>query len=278
MEFNEKLKMLRKENSLTQEQLADKLCVSRQAITKWESGDGIPDIENLKQLSILFNITIDELIKEDKEVNINSVFKSNYTEELDIDHIKHFDIHISPIYGLNIIANSEEKIKVELLSNEESELYKLFKIKFDNLYNKIDIDIKSKKQVKDIIINMYIPEKYISDIELNSKIRNLNISNIDINSIEYDGSLKYLNVKNSKGKIVLNTTKSDIEASYDKFDGILEVNTFNSVARVEIPGYTKYRTILKGIENEFVDATSDEDSNNIIELNGMNSKLIIIKK
>ena len=39
MLFNEKLKMLRKENELTQEQLAEKLNVSRQAITKWESGD-----------------------------------------------------------------------------------------------------------------------------------------------------------------------------------------------------------------------------------------------
>ena len=53
MLFNEKLKKLRKENNLTQEELAEKINVSRQAITKWESGEGIPDIENLKQISIL---------------------------------------------------------------------------------------------------------------------------------------------------------------------------------------------------------------------------------
>ena len=62
MQFNEKLKMLRKEKGFTQENLADELNVSRQAITKWESGDGTPDIENLKQISNLFNTTIDELI------------------------------------------------------------------------------------------------------------------------------------------------------------------------------------------------------------------------
>ena len=56
MLFTEKLKMLRKEKNLTQEELAEKLNVSRQAITKWECGDGTPDIENLKQISILFNI------------------------------------------------------------------------------------------------------------------------------------------------------------------------------------------------------------------------------
>ena len=56
--------------NLTQEELAEKLNVSRQAITKWESGDGTPDIENLKQISILFNTTIDELVKEDKMLSI----------------------------------------------------------------------------------------------------------------------------------------------------------------------------------------------------------------
>ena len=66
MLFSEKLKQFRNAKSLTQEELAEKLNASRQAITKWESGDGIPDIENLKQLSILFNTTIDDLIKEEK--------------------------------------------------------------------------------------------------------------------------------------------------------------------------------------------------------------------
>ena len=278
MLFNEKLKMLRKQNDLTQEELAEKLNVSRQAITKWESGDGTPDIENLKQISILFNTTIDELIKEDKNVTMEIKEKCVYTQELEIDHTKHFDIHISKIYELKIIPNAEEKVKIELLSNEEEDLEESFKIKFDDLYNKLDIDIKERKQVPDISINMYLPEKYINDIELNSKIKILNISNLDIKKLEYDGDLKYLNIRNSKGKIVLNTTKSDIEASYDKLEGTLEVNTINSTARVEIPKGTEYKTILKGKKNEFIDAVNTEDSRNVIELNGINSKLIVIEK
>ena len=86
MFFNEKLKMLRKESNLTQEELAERLNVSRQAITKWESGDGTPDIENLKQISILFNTTIDELIKEKKIVTVESKVQYSYVQELDIDH------------------------------------------------------------------------------------------------------------------------------------------------------------------------------------------------
>ena len=278
MLFNEKLKILRKGNNLTQEELAEKLNVSRQAITKWESSDGTPDIENLKQISILFNTTIDELIKEDKVVASEIKEQYSYVEELEIDHIKHFDIHICKIYELNIMPNSEEKVKIELLSNEQENLENVFKVKFDNLYNRLDIDIKEKEQIKDVSINIYLPQKYIDEIELNSKIKELNISDLDFRKLEYDGDLKYLNVKKSKGRIVLNTSKCDIEASYDKLDGILEVNTINSVARVEIPKGTEYKTILKGIKNEFVDAINTENSNNVIELNGVNSKLLIIEK
>ena len=43
----------RKEKKLTQEQLADKLNVSRQAVTKWESGQSLPDIQNLKEIQLL---------------------------------------------------------------------------------------------------------------------------------------------------------------------------------------------------------------------------------
>lgn len=275
MLFSEKLKMLRKNYNLTQEELASKLNVSRQAITKWECDEGIPDIENLKQLSILFNVSIDDLVKEDKKIDIKKQY--SYIKELEIDHTKHFDINISKIYELNIKSNIDEKVKVELLSNEIENIEDVFKVKFDDRYTDLDIDIKSKLKNSDISINLYLPKKYINDIELNSKLKYLNIYDLDLN-IEYDGDLKYLNVSNSKSNIVLNTTKSDVEASYDIFDGTLEVNTFNSTSRVYIPKNTKYKTVLKGRKNEFVDSVNTEESNNVIELNGMNSKLIIIEK
>ncbi len=62
MKFNENLKYLRKEEKMTQEALAEKLNVSRQAVTKWESGQSLPDIENLKQMADLFGVTMDSLV------------------------------------------------------------------------------------------------------------------------------------------------------------------------------------------------------------------------
>ena len=55
MRFSEKLPKLRKDNNLSQEQLADKLGVSRQAVSKWESGNSYPDMEKMLQMCRIFN-------------------------------------------------------------------------------------------------------------------------------------------------------------------------------------------------------------------------------
>lgn len=70
MEFNEKLQALRKQKGLTQEELADALYVSRTAVSKWESGRGYPSIDTLKDISVFFNITIDELLSGGELLNI----------------------------------------------------------------------------------------------------------------------------------------------------------------------------------------------------------------
>lgn len=67
MEFYENLKYLRKGANLTQEQLAEKLNVSRQAVTKWESGQSMPDIQNLKQMADMFGVSMDNLVGDVKE-------------------------------------------------------------------------------------------------------------------------------------------------------------------------------------------------------------------
>lgn len=70
MEFNEKLQLLRKQNNMTQEQLAEKLYVSRTAVSKWESGKGYPNIESLKSISRLFSVTIDDLLSGEELISL----------------------------------------------------------------------------------------------------------------------------------------------------------------------------------------------------------------
>lgn len=67
MDFGMKLQSLRKEKGLSQEALAEKLHVSRQAVSKWESGAGYPEMDKLILISDLFGVTIDYLIKDSHE-------------------------------------------------------------------------------------------------------------------------------------------------------------------------------------------------------------------
>lgn len=62
MEFNNRLYQLRKQKGLSQEELANKLNVSRQTVSKWEVGDSTPDMEKLVAMSDLFEISLDELV------------------------------------------------------------------------------------------------------------------------------------------------------------------------------------------------------------------------
>ena len=85
MVFSEKLQILRKNKGLTQEELAEKLGVSRQAVAKWESSLVYPDIYNLIQISNLMNVSVDYLVKDqDCAVNISA------EEQTDIDELIEF--------------------------------------------------------------------------------------------------------------------------------------------------------------------------------------------
>lgn len=82
MELNEKLQQLRKQKGFTQEELAEKLYVSRTAISKWESGRGYPSIDSLKAISKLFGISIDELLSSEELMSIAETEQNEKTNRM----------------------------------------------------------------------------------------------------------------------------------------------------------------------------------------------------
>lgn len=62
MALTQRIKELRTRNGLSQAALADRLHVSRQAVTKWEAGRGIPDVDNLRAMAALFGVSVDHLL------------------------------------------------------------------------------------------------------------------------------------------------------------------------------------------------------------------------
>ena len=81
MEFSEKLQELRKSRSMTQEELAEALFVSRTAISKWESGRGYPSIDSLKEISRFFSVTIDDLICSDEMITVAENDKKEFVSK-----------------------------------------------------------------------------------------------------------------------------------------------------------------------------------------------------
>lgn len=82
MKFNEKLIQLRKKNGLSQEELGDKIQVARQTISKWELGETTPEMDKLIKISNLFDISLDELIKDNKEEKQEITGKESNTQKL----------------------------------------------------------------------------------------------------------------------------------------------------------------------------------------------------
>lgn len=105
MKFNEKLIMLRKNKNLSQEQLGNELNVARQTVSKWELGETTPEMDKLVKMSEIFEISLDELIKEQENTSDNNINTSN-TEKLaglTIKILKGIGIFFLSIFIITII-------------------------------------------------------------------------------------------------------------------------------------------------------------------------------
>lgn len=73
MTLGEKITLLRKQNGWSQEELADRLDISRQSVSKWESNASVPDLDKIIKLSVLFSVSTDYLLKDNVEMNLTSI-------------------------------------------------------------------------------------------------------------------------------------------------------------------------------------------------------------
>lgn len=108
MTFGEKLRGIRKEKGYSQEELAGLLEVSRQAVSKWESDRGIPEIDKLLQISNMFGVTLDYLLKNegpDENIKGNGYYVSRETIDGFLSHKRHLAKNIA--IGVGLIIGSD---------------------------------------------------------------------------------------------------------------------------------------------------------------------------
>ena len=121
MILQEKLQVLRKKNGYSQEQLADKLCVSRQTIGKWEGGQAIPELYSLIEMSELYGVSIDRIVKDDDECNLCL----HSLTDMDIDEAVQFLIRAKQetYSGYGAKTKSSRVASHDLKYEEENHLY-----------------------------------------------------------------------------------------------------------------------------------------------------------
>lgn len=287
MNLSEKIKELRKQYKLSQEQLADKIGVSRQAITKWETGGGLPDVENILSIAALFNISVDELLSAEKSECHPDFFINESVTEYDIDFAKHYDFNIGDAYEIVIQGSDSEKLKVRLASKLIDKLESKYKVKLDDDKNRIDISVKnigtSKTQTKNALyVIISLPLKFLTGLEISAITSALKIHNIEIELLEYDGKVNFVKTSNFHGHLELNCS-CDVEITCDDLDGRLDVNQISAASIIHIPSGTDYFAKVKGSSNKLlftrdgkpIEPAISKDSDTVIELNGRNSELII---
>ena len=109
MRFSEKLPKLRKNNNLSQEQLAEQLGVSRQAVSKWEAGNSYPDMEKMLQMCQILNCHLEDLM-DDGSIGNTSIEGSKNKIDLNVC-MQDFLNFITKLYNMFVCMRFKEKIK-----------------------------------------------------------------------------------------------------------------------------------------------------------------------
>lgn len=288
MNFSDKLKEIRKNEGLSQEQLADKIGVSRQAITKWETGKGLPDVENMVIIAEIFKMTLDELLRGSaaKQEPEKPVFTSETVYDIDCE--KHFDINIGNASAIILSSGADEKLHVKLSSETLEKLGAMFKIKLDEKRNKLDVNCLNKNKLSryemedSLTVEIILPDKYSDHCELGASVKLLVIKDLHLRRLEYDGDAEKVLISDCSGSLEF-TAKTDYDITVDKITGRLDINQWKAKAVVHIPENRMVKVVNKGRncsvycvkENKVTEYEKYEDDINELSISGISSELLV---
>lgn len=288
MNFSQKLKDIRKKEGISQEQLAERIGVTRQAITKWETGKGLPDVENMIIIAEIFKTTIDELLMDSVANKVEK--RPGYTSETiyDIDCEKHFDVNIGNAARLLLLSGDDEKLHIKLSSENFENLDSMFKIKLDEKKNKLDVVCMNKTKLsryeaeESLTVEIAFPRKYSESCEVEASVKLLTIKNLHLNRVEYDGDAEQVLISDSSGSLEF-TAKTDYEITVDRITGRLDINQWKAKAIVHIPRENMVNVRNKGRkcnvyyveEGKMTEYENVVDSENEISVSGIFSELVM---
>ncbi len=288
MDFAARLKVYRTNAKLSQEQLAEKLHVSRQAITKWETGRGLPDMENLISVAKLLDVSIDELIYGGVRSELARGFKYESKIEYDLYEVKHFDLEVEAAKNIKLRGYDGEKLHVSLMSDEIANLSRLLKIKLDDQKKILDLTLKKDKALtiatlqENLFVEILLPKEYLGSVELQSKADSITITDLKQTHLELGGKLHEINLEGLNGRVEIDCN-TDLKINCANSKGRLEINQIKASSILHLSEELKIQALVSGMKNQIFFATkgspsddfSSESPDLTIELNGLKSELII---
>lgn len=282
MKLSEKIKALRKGAGMSQEEFGARLNVSRQAITKWESGEGLPDIGNLLALSRMFNLSLDDLLSEEKAL-AEKLFLYESRVEYDIDAPMDFDIHLRSAAEVTVSGTPTEKLEIVLSSNEIADLSHLLKVKIDSSGRGADIDLHRQDGITETLcrkalhIGIRLPRRYVQKVEVSANVGKFNLRHLEYEHFEFGSKAGEVTLDEISGDIELDIN-NDVVIRAGSFSGNLSLNQLNAVSTLFLPKDKAVSSRCRGVRTRLLCDSPDlfnSEAPDVIELNGFNSELTV---
>ena len=276
MTIGEKIKNLRNGKKMSQAELADSLGVSRQAVTKWETDGGTPEIESIVAIAGMFGTSVDALVKDDMPC-FSSII------QYDIETKKDFDIDLIPSNKVIVEGHDSEKVRVEMLSNTITTLDSDLKVYVEDRKHNMGIEMRRRNDLtdtdcrNDLFIRIRLPRDLIGGIELKTETEELHLRDFMTEDVEVRGKADGITLKGVHGQAEMDIGNDCIFTAYD-LDGSLEINQIGKNSIVKVPKDLRFKAINDGRKCELSVSeklSPDSGCEDFIELNGMKSSLSI---
>ena len=257
------------------------------------TGPGMPDVGNLIEIARLFQVSVDELLGNHRPDNTKEDFLFESITEYDIDRKKDYDISFINGKYTSLLGYQGEKIKIRLASNQISDIQSAFKVKLDDIKNRLDLDVKRKGDINETIektelyIFIYLPHSFTDHIEIKGNTETLEINAVEASGIEVTGKVSKVSLINSSSHIEIDSNE-DMEIRCDNFTGKLDINQICATSKLYLPSKIDFAAVSKGLrtsiyyerEGEILAAPTLEgksrEADLMVELNGLKSKLVIV--
>ena len=274
MSIGTKIRSLRNSKEMSQNDLANAIGVSRQAITKWESDGGTPELDSLVRLSELFSVDLNSLVRDDA-CQYSSLI------QYDIDCGKDFEMELIPSHTVIVEGGDSEKIRIEMQSETISTLDSDIKIAIEDRKRKMSLKMNRKNDLTEsqcrdnLIVRIRLPRRFIETIDLRSDVKELRLKGFETEDVEFNGEAEMVTLEDVHGQAEMDV-RSDCLFRISDLDGSLEINQIGKSSVVEIPAGLRFRALNGGRKCELKlsdGLVSDDKCEDFIELNGMKSKL-----